>query len=212
MPGRHKPARKAGVNREPRTWLGRALRGWSLDSNPLRRHLDRVETVLVLLVIAGFALAAPLAFHAATTWVYRSTQREVASQNATLRQVPAVLLQDPSGSVTYGYTTVSVPEAQAKWTAPTGHQVTGVISAPGGLHKGSTTLIWVDQSGHLSNGPIRPGEAADRAGIAGTVSIAALVLLALGVGKLGRYALDRRRLAAWDADWRVTGPLWTSRR
>lgn len=206
------PARPAAGRAEPGTFLGRLLRGWSLDSNPLRRHLDRIETVLVLVVITGFAVAAPLAFRAAATSVYRITQREVASQNATLRQVPAVLMEEPFGTVTYGYASVSLPEAQARWTSPAGRQMTGVVSAPGGLHKGSTTLIWVDRSGQAADGPVPPSEAANRAAMAGIASIAVLVLLALGAGKLGRYALDRRRLAAWDADWRATGPLWTFRR
>ena len=26
---------------------------------------------------------------------------------------------------------------------------------------------------------------------------------------LGQYALDRRRMRAWDAEWRATGPRWT---
>ena len=29
---------------------------------------------------------------------------------------------------------------------------------------------------------------------------------------LGRLALDRRRLAAWESAWSLTGPRWTSRR
>ncbi len=28
----------------------------------------------------------------------------------------------------------------------------------------------------------------------------------LGAGALAHWVLDRRRLAAWDAEWRVTGP------
>jgi hypothetical protein len=34
----------------------------------------------------------------------------------------------------------------------------------------------------------------------------------LVIGVLGRRALDKRRMAAWDADWRATGPRWTARR
>ena len=39
-----------------------------------------------------------------------------------------------------------------------------------------------------------------------------LVGLLLGAGVLAHRALDRQRLAAWEADWSVTGPHWTSRR
>lgn len=34
----------------------------------------------------------------------------------------------------------------------------------------------------------------------------------LGAAALAHWVLDRRRLAAWDAEWRVTGPRWTSTR
>ena len=34
----------------------------------------------------------------------------------------------------------------------------------------------------------------------------------LGAGALGLQALDRRRLEAWDAEWRGTGPRWSSLR
>lgn len=206
------PGRPGASRPEPGTCLGRVLRGWSLDGNPLRRRLDRIETMLVLLLIAGFAAAAPLLCRTAATTVYRITQREIATQNAALRHVPAVLTRDPSPSVTYGYTTVSVLLAQARWTSPAGRQMTGVITAPGGLRRGSTTLIWTDQSGQLVNGPQSPDKAATRAALAGLASIAALAMVALGTARLGRHALSRRRLAAWEADWRVTGPLWTSRR
>jgi hypothetical protein len=35
--------------------------------------------------------------------------------------------------------------------------------------------------------------------------------LLAALGLLGRWVLDRRRLAAWDARWRSTGPQWTGR-
>jgi hypothetical protein len=30
-------------------------------------------------------------------------------------------------------------------------------------------------------------------------------------GRLGRRALDRRRLASWTSAWAITGPRWTRR-
>jgi hypothetical protein len=43
--------------------------------------------------------------------------------------------------------------------------------------------------------------------------LAALIasLALLGVGQLAYAALGRRRLTAWDADWRATEPQWTGR-
>ena len=45
------------------------------------------------------------------------------------------------------------------------------------------------------------------------VALAAAVLAAVAVAVTGfaRRARDRRRLAAWDAEWSRTGPQWTGR-
>jgi len=43
-----------------------------------------------------------------------------------------------------------------------------------------------------------------------TFELSWLVLLAAAV--LVRRALDRRRLNAWEAEWRANGPLWSGRR
>jgi hypothetical protein len=34
----------------------------------------------------------------------------------------------------------------------------------------------------------------------------------LAAGQLAHFLLGRRRLAAWDAEWRATGPQWTRQR
>jgi hypothetical protein len=38
---------------------------------------------------------------------------------------------------------------------------------------------------------------------------AGLGLLLLCAGMVAHSRLERRRLATWDAEWRVTGPQWT---
>ena len=56
---------------------------------------------------------------------------------------------------------------------------------------------------------------ADHREIAGGVSIAVMwtclvsLLVLLGSATLARRALDRRRLSAWEAEWRASGPLWS---
>jgi hypothetical protein len=43
--------------------------------------------------------------------------------------------------------------------------------------------------------------------VAGGAAAALLICYALG-----RLALDRRRLTAWESAWSSTGPRWTTRR
>jgi hypothetical protein len=38
---------------------------------------------------------------------------------------------------------------------------------------------------------------------------AVLLVLLLCTGQLVHFELTHRRLAAWDADWRATGPHWS---
>ena len=72
--------------------------------------------------------------------------------------------------------------------------------------------IWIDASGAIAGPP------PDRRDIAGDVTIAAVMtglvasLLLLGANTLARRVLDRRRLNAWDAEWRATGPRWSGHR
>jgi hypothetical protein len=51
---------------------------------------------------------------------------------------------------------------------------------------------------------------AGRADIVCTLAIVGLAIALIIVGLADRWALDRRRLAAWDADWLANGPSWTS--
>jgi len=44
--------------------------------------------------------------------------------------------------------------------------------------------------------------------------VSSVIVVALAVtatGLVARRALDKRRMAAWDAEWRATGPRWTTR-
>ncbi len=44
----------------------------------------------------------------------------------------------------------------------------------------------------------------------GTDRVKAILRLILVI-LLGRRVLDRRRLSAWEAEWRASGPLWNGR-
>jgi hypothetical protein len=76
---------------------------------------------------------------------------------------------------------------------------------------GSTELIWTDKSGQFVS-PLTQSQYASRVNLAAACAVTALGLTLLFAGLGVHIALVRRRMAAWDADWRVTGPRWTSRR
>jgi hypothetical protein len=44
--------------------------------------------------------------------------------------------------------------------------------------------------------------------VLGAAAVAAVLTVA---GTLAFWRISKRRMAAWDADWQVTGPRWTTR-
>ena len=190
------------------TWLGRLARGLRLDRNPLRRGSDRAETAMLGVLLAAFLAGAPFAAHAAGSWTYATSVREAQAQQATLRQVPATLLQAAAPW------NIGEPgaEADARWTAPDGQERTGQIFVSSGAPAGSAVMVWVNQAGQLTDSPLQQSQVTGRADMARALAVAALAA-ALGIaGLAGRWALDRRRLTAWDAEWQATEPRWSSRR
>ena len=60
--------------------------------------------------------------------------------------------------------------------------------------------------------PLGHAQLATRAQLAGEAAVGVLAIVLAAPGWLARRSLNRRRLAAWDAEWLATGPRWTRRR
>lgn len=102
--------------------------------------------------------------------------------------------------------------AVARWQAPDGHVRTGILFPPSGTTAGSTVPVWVDRAGQLADPPLGQAQLAARAHLAEEVAVGALAIALIAACWLVRWALDCRRMAAWDADWLATGPRWSLRR
>jgi hypothetical protein len=190
------------------TWLGRLLRGRRPDRNPLRRGSDRAETAMLGVLLVAFLVGAPFAAHAAGSWTYATSAREAQAQQAALHQVPATLLQAAApGGISEGGA-----EAQARWKAPDGQVRTGQIFVLSDAPAGSTVMVWTNQAGQLTDSPLQHGQVMGRADLARALAVAGLAVTLMIIGWVARWALDRRRLAAWDAEWLTTEPRWSPRR
>jgi hypothetical protein len=199
--------------RRPRVgWLGRFVRGRRLDRNPLRRASDRAETAVLAGLLIAFLAGAPFAAQACGAWVHGIAQRNQQAQQASWHQVRAVLLQAAPGTDTYAEYAGVEPEVLARWTAPDGKAVTGQVMVPAGTAAGATVMIWTSTDGQLTGPPLQDSQVAGQAGLGATSGVAALAVLLIATGVLVRRALNRRRMAGWDADWLATGPRWTPRR
>jgi hypothetical protein len=197
-----------------RRWLavvaaraGRVARGLWPDRNSLRRTIDRVEAVVVAGLAVGFLAGAPLAAVAGWQAVYSYGARTAHAQRAAWHQVPAVLL---ANAPAFGYAG-DEPMVRARWTAPDGTRRTGTVPAPAGTQAGSIVRVWTDAAGQQTGPPLRSAQVKGQAALAAIVAPVVLGEVLLLAGLLAQCLLGRRRLAAWDAEWRATGPQWSRR-
>ena len=199
--------------RPPGTRLARCARRLGFERNPLRRRTDRIEAVIRLVAMVLVLVAVPLAVIGVGQRAGQLALRQANAQRAAEHQVTAVLLRPAQATgILDPYTSVQLTYVLARWQPSGQPSRSGQVLAAVGARAGSTVTIWIDHSGALASPP------PDHRDIVGDVAIAALTaglvtgLLLLGSNALARRALDRRRLRAWDAEWRATGPQWTGRR
>ena len=103
-------------------------------------------------------------------------------------------------------------DANARWKAPDGHVRTGQVFVPGVVAAGTTVMVWTNQGGQLTNPPLQRSQVTGRVDTAGVLAVAALAMALIIVGGAARWLLDRRRMAAWGAEWLACGPRWSPRR
>jgi hypothetical protein len=182
-------------------WVRRRL--WQLwpDRNPLRRRCDRVEAAIVAGLMTAFVLGGSLAALAAGRWAYDNALRTEQAGQAARHQVAAVLLTTAQGW--------SPATAQARWTAPGGVPRTGWVPAPAGSPAGTTVRVWVDAAGRPAEPPLRHSQVEGQAVMAAVAAVVAVAVLLGDAGFFAHRVADRRRLAAWDAQWRAAGPRWS---
>jgi hypothetical protein len=189
---------------------GRVLRGLRPDRNPLRRTCDRVETCLLAGLFLASAAAAPFAAQAASRAAYAGALRAQQEQLATRHLVPAELTQVTAVSNT-GDLSSYVP-VRATWTSVTGVRRAGQVMAQAGSKVGSTVTIWTDAAGNLVTPPLLASQVAGQGDMAAIGVVSGLGALYLCEVAVVRRVVNRRRMAAWDADWVVTARLWNRQR
>ena len=181
---------------------------WLAGRNALRRPVDRIEGALLVTLSTAFLVAVAVA---SVFGLHTYESQRAASVG--LRPATAVLIQ--AGPF---YASLAHPgQAEARWRGPGDGEQAGVlttVTAPDitGAAAGARIPVWLDRSGH----PVAPPDGP----VAMTVN--ALAVAAATVGGAGmallifyalcRLVLDRRRRAAWESAWSLTGPRWTTRR
>ena len=186
----------------------RLARRLGLDGNPLRRRIDKIAACLAALLMAVFLTGAPMLSVAAARWAGHAgatAQRAARSWH----RVPAVLLRGaPLPALGWAFGSSWVP---ARWTAPDGQERAGRIPVNSRLAAGRTVRLWVDTAGSPTGPPLSHGAAVASEALAAAFASVALGAVLWWLAGAGRWVLDRRRLAAWEAAWAAIGPQWTWR-
>lgn len=186
----------------PRAYrLARTL--WELwpDANPLRRTSDRVEAWILIALCAMFLTGGPVAAVAAGRYVYDAAR----SAERTSHPVMAILVGNALPLEAGGQRAA----APARWTWPGSGAGLARVQVPSGARAGTTVRVWLDSGGRLTGTPMRGSGLATDVTVAAVFALAALGASLLAVAVTTRNLLRRRRLAAWEAAWRVTGPRWS---
>jgi hypothetical protein len=198
---------------KPDTRRTRLARWLGADHNPLRRGTDRVEAALRLAMILLLVLAVPAAAVVTGRWADQHALHRVQAERTNDHLVTAVLLQDaPAAGTPNPYASMQTTWVLARWQPPGQPPRTGEVLTLAGAHKGSTVRTWIDPSGAVTEPPpnhrVVVGEVCFA--VVTTCLLSCLVLLVTWA--LARRALDHRRLRAWEAEWRTSGPLWRGHR
>jgi hypothetical protein len=164
---------------------------------------------MIILVV----VAMPAAAVAAGQWADHYSRHKAQLQRAVNHQVTAILLRNaPATGVPDPYTSVETTWVPARWQPPGQPPRTGEVLAVAGARKGSTVRTWIDPSGAVTDPPLDRRVVAGGVVMAVTATLLVSGLLLLAAWALARRALDHRRLRSWEAEWRISGPLWSGRR
>jgi hypothetical protein len=184
--------------------LRRKLREFRPDRNPLRRRWDRAEAVIVAGLLAAFVVAGTLAALIAGRWAYEGALHARRAELATFHQVPAVLLTTATEQPAGFYAS-----AKAWWTAPDGVRHTGQVLSLAGPPAGTTVKVWVNAAGRLTDPPLLATQVQGQAVVTAVMAVMAVGMALWGAGLAAHCVAYRRRMAAWDDEWRAFGPKWS---
>jgi len=184
--------------------LRRKLREFWPGRSPLRRRRDRAEAVIVGGLLVAFVIGGTLAALIGGRWGYEAALRTRHAELAASYRVPAVLLTTASQQAA-GFDA----SAKAWWRTPNGVRHTGEVSALAGTPAGATVKVWVNADGRLTGGPLLLSQVQGQGVLAGVLAVMAVALVLWGAGLAVHCAAERRRMAAWDDEWRAIGPKWS---
>lgn len=200
--------KQPGLQRVGRIRVGRIN---ARAKNPLRRHVDRVQSAITVGLVVAFLIAAPLLSFFAVRAVGAAGARERQVQGGWT-WVQAVLNENAEAGLIGLDGEWDTSWVTAHWTMPTGAHETGYVAVALNARTGQRMTVWVTPAGQLTHPPLTRAEVGQRevmAAIGAPAGFAVLLLVAAGIV---RVLANGRRMAGWTRAWDATGPRWSSLR
>jgi len=194
--------------RRTEQWVLMQARRLGLGRNPMRRGYDRIEALVCWSALVLALVMVPVAAAIGTS-VTAASEQTAAQQRTELRKVEAHALED-SGSVypsAPGQTGVLI---RVGWQDESGRPQEARTIVAGGTKAGSVVTVWLDRSGAVVRPPRSDADSGALGSLVGMTSVMGGWLLLIGLVRLARVPIDRRRAAAWEREWAEVAPRWKS--
>jgi hypothetical protein len=191
----------------------RLIRGLGLGRSALRRRTDRIQSWIMIGLVAVFLIGVPVSWFTIGQWVQQGGLREQRAQRSWhpepgvvvhgVRELPPTMVRLPLGATA---------QVLARWPGAGGRPQTGLISVPVTQSATGTGIqVWVNHSGRVTGPPLVTSALAKRVRGVQVLALVILVMLLIGVAALARWWLNRLRMARWEAEWASIGPRWSRR-
>ncbi|MGE2836197.1 Rv1733c family protein [Mycobacterium sp. SMC-4] len=162
--------------------------------DPLVRRIDRIEAV-VMTVIVALALCALPVIGAIGTAVYDARQDRYAQETDTVSQIEATVTAAPERTTLPPRTSVvTVPVA---WTVG-GYEHSGEVQVSSATAPGDVVPVWVDENGEQTKAPGSTPHAAVEGVTIAAVLIGLTLAVAVAASVATRLVCNRLRFARWD--------------
>jgi hypothetical protein len=176
-----------------RWWIARPL-----SRNPLLRVADRLEALVILVVIVGWLLVVPIT-GAVGTAIYDGRHRLYAAEALARHPVVATVIEG-TGATTGDYD--GPASVRAVWAAAGGER-SGAFLFDTPAKSGDLLSIWVDADGNHVPPPTPITQAAaDAVCCALSILLLAIVVAALALSLI-RYCANRMRDNQWERELRA---------
>jgi len=178
--------------------------------NPLRRRVDRIQSVVVAGLVVAFVVAAPVLSIVAIRVTGAAAARE---QRAEAKWVSrTAVLQESAAAGLVADDGAFDSWVIASWTMPDGATRTGLVAVDLNARKGQRVTVWVTPAGQLTHPKLTRAQVLEWEATAAMVTPIGLAVLLAVAGAVVRIVANRSRIAGWTRAWAAAGPRWSSLR